>query len=251
MEDQQDTTDPLIDAFANPVWNALHTTHSDLAVRFGRACKYPADVAPFSALEENSADALADLLTLLKPGEVTFVVDPQPPSILEVTVEPGPLCLRMDFPSDAPIPEIPARIRIEKLSCADSAAMVGLTDVAYPGYFRPGTCRMGNFYGVWNDGTLVAMAGERMCPFPFREITAVCTHPQHRGHGYAAALVARVLAEQRRIDARSTLWVVVTNLKAIELYARMGFLAVGEVRLWRITRQNALIVPRGTIKSMT
>jgi GNAT superfamily N-acetyltransferase len=242
---------PPRDAFANPAWNALHSTHSDLAVSFGRACKYPAAVAPFSALEESTPDAMADLLTLLQPGETTFVVDPQPPSIHGLSVEPGPLCLRMDFSPDALIPTIPARIQIAKLSCADAPAMVGLTNVAFPGYFRPETCRMGDFYGVWSGGMLVAMAGERMCPFPFREITAVCTHPEHRGHGYAAALVAQVLHSQRDKGALSTLWVVVTNLKAIELYRRIGFLEVGEVRLWRICRQIDEIVPRGTIESTT
>jgi ribosomal protein S18 acetylase RimI-like enzyme len=236
-----------IDAFTNPVWNALHSTHRELALTFGRACKYPANVAPFSALRDNTTEAMADLLALLETGETTYVVEPQPPCTQGLSVDPGPLCLRMDFPPTSPIPAIRPEIRVEKLSCSDAAAMVGLTDVAFPGYFRPGTCRMGSFYGVWNGGDLVAMAGERMCPFPFREITAVCTHPEHRGHGYAGALISRVLEVQRATGSFSTLWVVVTNVTAIELYRRMGFVGVGEVRLWRISRQIDEIVPRGTI----
>ena len=96
---------------------------------------------------------------------------------------------------------------------------------------------MGNYYGVWDEGRLVAMAGERMCPFPFRELSAVCTHPEHRGRGYAAALMTQLLHDHRRDGAISTLWVIVSNQKAIELYARIGFFAVGEVRLHRITRE--------------
>ena len=235
------------DAFTKPAWNALHSTHRDLALSLGLACKYPARIAPFSAIEENTEQAMTDLFRLMDPGEVTFVINAQPPSIEGLTVELGPLCLRMDFPADAQIPAAPKGMRIAALTCADAPAMVGLTDVAFPGYFRPETCRMGSYFGIWSEGKLVAMAGERMCPFPFREISAVCTHPEHRGHGYAAALVTRVLQSQAEKGAFSTLWVLTSNLKAIELYRWLGFLAVSEVQLWRITRQIDEIVPRGTI----
>ena len=229
----------VADAFTNPVWNALHSTHRDLAVGFGRACKYPADVAPFSALEENTPEAMTALLSLLRPNEVTYIVDPAPLAVDGLRVEAGPLCLRMDFPPEAPLPSIRPGIRMERLSCADAPAMVGLTDVAYPGYFRARTCVMGNYYGVWSEGRLVAMAGERMCPFPFRELSAVCTHPEHRGRGYAAALMTQILHDHRRDGALSTLWVIVSNKKAIALYERIGFLGVSEVRLHRITREIA------------
>lgn len=226
----------MSDAFANPVCNALHTTHSRLAATLGLACKYPADVAPFSALRENTPAAAADLLALLEPDEVTYVVDPAPPTVEGLSVELGPLCLQMNFLPEAPLPTPAIDIAIEKLTCADAPAMVGLTDIAYPGYFRPKTCLMGNYYGVWKNRTLVAMAGERLCPFPFKEISGVCTHPEHRGNGYAAALMTRLLHDHRRMGALSALWVVVSNRQAIDLYGRIGFLPVREVRLHRVKR---------------
>ncbi len=241
-----------IDAFANPVWNALHSTHSHLAMTSGLACKYPADVAPFSALEQNTPAALGDLLSLLEPNEITYVVDPAPPAINGLRVEPGPVCLQMSFPADALLPAMRAGIVIEQLTCADAQAMVGLTNIAYPGYFRPKTCLMGNYYGVWQDGVLVAMAGERLCPFPFKEISGVCTHPEHRGNGYGAALMTQLLHDHRRTGALSTLWVVVSNRQAIDLYARIGFVPVRQVQLHRVIRlKNNEIVPRGTIESTT
>ncbi len=241
-----------IDAFANPVWNALHSTHSHLVVTLGLACKYPADIAPFSALQENTPAAAADLLALLEPNEITYVVDPEPPTVEGLSVEPGPLCLQMDFTLDAPLPALRSDIAIERLTCADAQAMVGLTDIAYPGYFRSKTCLMGNYYGVWQDGALVAMAGERLCPSPFKEISGVCTHPEHRGRGYAAALMTQLLHDHRRMGALSTLWVVVSNRQAIDLYARIGFVPVRQVQLHRVIRlKNKEIVPRGTIESTT
>jgi GNAT superfamily N-acetyltransferase len=230
------------DAFADPVWNALHTTHRALALTVGLACKYPRDVAPFAALGENTSAAMRDLHSLLQPAETTCVIDPAPPWVDGLLVEPGPVCLQMSFPPDAPLPEIEPGLKpvMVPLSCADGPAMVALTDVAFPGFFRPRTCVMGHYYGVrdpQDPERLVAMAGERMCPFPFREVSGVCTHPEYRGHGYAAALIAQVLAKQRSLEALSTLWVVHSNQKAIDLYLRLGFYRVREVQLHRVTRE--------------
>jgi GNAT superfamily N-acetyltransferase len=231
------------DAFANPVWNALHSTHREFALTAGLACKYPRDISPFAALAENTPAALRDLHWLLEPGETTCIIDPPPPQVEGLQMEPGPVCLQMSFSSEASLPEIDSRLRpvIATLTCTDAAAMVALTDAAFPGYFRPRTCAMGHYYGVRDPedpNRLVAMAGERLCPFPFREISGVCTHPEHRGHGYAAALIAQVLEKQRSLGASSTLWVANTNRKAIDLYLRLGFYRVREVQLHRVTRET-------------
>jgi GNAT superfamily N-acetyltransferase len=231
------------DAFANPVWNALHSTHRELALTAGLACKYPRDVSPFAALAENTPAALRDLQSLLEPGELTCVIDPAPPQVEGLQVEPGPVCLQMSFPPEAALPQIEPGLGalIAPLTCADAPAMVALTDVAFRGYFRPRTCVMGHYYGVRdpdNPEQLIAMAGERMCPLPFREVSGVCTHPDHRGHGYAAALMTQVLEKQRSLGALSTLWVVNSNQKAIDLYLRLGFYRVREVQLHRVTRET-------------
>jgi GNAT superfamily N-acetyltransferase len=234
------------DAFANPVWNALHSTHRHLALTAGLACKYPANVSPFAALAENTPAALRDLHSLLEPNETTYVAtgitDPPPPTTAGLHTEPGPLCLQMLFPPGASLPELPLQTPIAPLTCADAPAMVALTDIAFPGFFRPRTCLMGSYYGIWDSAQrseppkLIAMAGERMCPFPFREVSGVCTHPDHRGQGYAALLIARVLAGQRRAHALSALHVSTANTHAIDLYLRLGFLPLREIQLHRLTR---------------
>ncbi len=229
------------DAFANPVWNALHSTHRQLALVKGLACKYPREVSPFAALAENTVEAVEDLRALLEMGEATYVIDPAPQEVAGLRVEAGPVCVQMSFPPEAALPEADADINpiIATLTCDDADAMVALTDLAFRGYFRPETCRMGHYFGIWdpeNPGRLVAMAGERLCPYPFREISGVCTDPGYRGRGYAAALIGRVVEEQRRLGALSTLWVAKSNQKAGDLYLRMGFEVVREVQLHRITR---------------
>ena len=224
------------DSFADPVWNALHSTHQQLALVKGLACKYECDVSPFAALAENTVAAMGDLRYLLEPEEVTYVVGAEPPGVEGVRVELGPLCLQMMFPPGAALPDVPLTDDIATLTCADAEAMVGLTDVAFPGFFRARTCWMGSYFGIWQGGKLVAMAGERLCPQPFREISGVCTHPDFRGQGLAAALVVRVMQEQRRLGAVSALHAAAANHRAIELYMRLGFVRLREVQLHKVTR---------------
>jgi ribosomal protein S18 acetylase RimI-like enzyme len=224
------------DPFANAIWNALHTNHKHLAQTFRLALKYPADIAPFACLAENTSAALGDLHTLLAPNETTYILgDPPAPSdkLLYRGITP---CLQMAFPEQSSLPAIESALAISPLTCADSAAMVALTDIAFPGFFRSRTCLMGSYFGIWKAGQLIAMAGERLVLHPTREISGVCTHPDYRGQGYGAALTAHVLHHQRSLHARSVLHVVSTNDAAISIYHRLGFQTLREVHLHRLKR---------------
>jgi predicted GNAT family acetyltransferase len=100
--------------------------------------------------------------------------------------------------------------------------MVELTKLTKPGPFTLRTHELGTFLGIRIDGQLVAMAGERMKPANYTEITAVCVHPAHRGRGYAQTLLGAVA---RQISARGEipfLHVFSDNDSAIALYRRQG-----------------------------
>jgi ribosomal protein S18 acetylase RimI-like enzyme len=229
------------DPFANAIWNALHTTHQHLAQPHNLALKYPADIAPFACLAENTPAALSDLHTLMDTGETTYVLG-DPPLPTDTLLYRGAIpCLQMAFPEQAPLPALEPRLPISPLTCADAPAMVALTDIAFPGFFRSRTCLMGSYFGIWNaahPGQLIAMAGERLVLHPTHEVSGVCTHPDHRGQGYAAALTAHVLHHQRSLHARSVLHVVSTNHAAISIYHRLGFQTLREVNLHRLKRPS-------------
>lgn len=225
------------DPGARPIRNALHTTHRHLVQAFGLALKYPADVAPFGCLAENTTAALRDLRMLMAAGETAYILGDPPPVGGELLYRGITPCLQMVFPSRSTPPNSDDSLSIAPLTCADAPAMVALTDVAFPGFFRQRTCVMGRYFGIWDPGSrdrLVAMAGERLVFHPHREISGVCTHPDFRGRGLAAALTSHVLRHQQTLGANSFLHVVTTNDAAIHVYRRLGFETLREVHFHRL-----------------
>jgi len=224
--------------FANPVWHALHTKHRHFAISAGQARRYPVDVAPFVAVAEPSVKALKSLHSLLVPGEQVWIADGKFPDWPELVWETSLECLQMVLPDEVAPPPPDTAIEIVTLSCADAPAMVSLTDLAFPGFFRVSTCEMGSYYGVRVDGELASMSGERMMLDGYPEVSGVCTHPAHRGKGYAAALMWQVIRDHRRDGQISWLHVSAGNRHAIELYLRMGFVEARRLVWHRISRRS-------------
>jgi predicted acetyltransferase len=67
------------------------------------------------------------------------------------------------------------------------------------------------------------MAGQRMHPSPYMEVSAVCTHPDFRGMGYAKALMLHVMKIILDNSFTPFLHVLSNNSNAIELYKTIGF----------------------------
>lgn len=220
--------------FGNPVWHALQTKHRHLAVSEGNASRYPADVVPFAAVAAPTSLALQQLHSLLAPDEFVWLVGESYPPVPELRFEETLECLQMMLPEEV-VPPDPAA-EIASLSAANAAEMVALTDLAFPGFFRKKTWEMGSYYGVRSDGELIAMGGERLMLEGYSEISAVCTHPAHRGKGLAASLIWRLVQDHRRNGIVSWLHVAAANRRARDLYLRLGFGVVRTVTLHRIGR---------------
>jgi predicted GNAT family acetyltransferase len=119
----------------------------------------------------------------------------------------------------APAAEVDSR----PLTTDDVPQMLALVELAKPGPFLPRTIDLGSYFGVFDDDQLVAMAGERIHLPGYTEVSAVATHPDHRGHGLAAALTRHVAAGIAGRDEVAFLHVVDTNVNAIRVYERLGF----------------------------
>jgi ribosomal protein S18 acetylase RimI-like enzyme len=225
--------------FTDPVWHALNTRHSHLAVIEGDARRYPVDVAPFAALAKPTELALWELHALLAPGEYVWLFGTHYPDLPELRHEGTLECVQMMLPVELAMRASP--IELQRLSGADSDAMVALTDISFPGFFRSHTYEMGTYYGAWLDsreksGQLIAMAGERLTLDGYTEISGVCTHPAHRGKGLAANLIARVARDHVEQGVVSFLHVSAANTDAIELYRRLGFVETRRPVLSRLAR---------------
>lgn len=229
-------TTPADDSvLAHPVHWSLRGNHSSLARRVGRAATYHPDVATFCAVPPNpTLEDWSDLARLLGHGGLADLFDcPEPPPahwepVFDVTG------LRMVAPTAEPVGapgrDLPAGSELVELCAADRPAMMDLVARTQPGPFRVRTPDLGAYLGVREHGVLVAMAGERLRPPGWTEISAVCTAPEARGHGHAARLVQALTRRIAARDERAFLHVVHTNTRAIDLYRRLGFETLREVR---------------------
>jgi ribosomal protein S18 acetylase RimI-like enzyme len=226
----------------NLPWHALHTEHAQFAISAGGACRYPADVTPFGATADNGAKSVSRLVSLLTPGETIYLMGGAPAIVSGLTYGNIFPCLQMvapDRPEHAPEPDsgdLSMDRSIARLSAADAPAMAALTDVAFPGFFRMRTCEMGVYFGIRIAGELVAMAGERMALPGWREVSGVCTHPEHRGNGYAVMLISHLMKVHADTGMRSFLHVSSSNTAPIAIYKRLGFSVRREVLLYPVSR---------------
>jgi predicted GNAT family acetyltransferase len=114
-----------------------------------------------------------------------------------------------------------------------------LTDQTRPGPpFGPRTHELGTFLGIRVGGELVAMAGERMKPGNYTEMTAICVHPSHRGRGYAQALLAAISRQILAHGEIPFLHVLSDNASAIALYQRQGMTIRRRLQVTVLQRQG-------------
>ncbi len=109
------------------------------------------------------------------------------------------------------------------LTDADVPQMLTLTKLTNPGPFSSNTIDFGHYYGVFDEEKLVAMAGQRMNPLPYAEISAVCTHPDHTGKGYARQLLQFHVDRIKSAGEIPFLHVRDDNARAIKVYEDLGF----------------------------
>ena len=130
------------------------------------------------------------------------------------------ICIHPESLDPAPIPP---NVTSRLLTSADTPEMVALAELTEPGPFRNRTIELGVFYGIFDSGRLVAMAGQRLHLPDFVEVSAVCTHPDARGRGYARALMSQVIDEMRQRGKTPILHTFADNGPAIRVYEGLGF----------------------------
>jgi ribosomal protein S18 acetylase RimI-like enzyme len=218
-------------ALENPFWAALTTTHAAHAQDVGALKRFAPDVAPFCAVGHADADIRS--ARGAQPGEVLNFLGVIPALPDGWSVLQRGAVLQMVYAGASAVGDA-ADAGARVLGAADLPAMLELTGLVYPEYFRPRSAILGKYIGLHHDGQLVAMAGQRMASTGYREISAVCTHPAHTGRGHARHLIAQ-LAQAILAEGRTPfLHVSASNERAWGLYQDLGFAASCELRLVKV-----------------
>ncbi|MFC8734522.1 GNAT family N-acetyltransferase [Luteimicrobium sp. NPDC057192] len=217
-DDSAPVRDPAV--LDNPAWHALRGTHQGFAISHGAALAYQPEVSPFVGLPDDAEpSAWDDLAAIVGPGAEVALTGPltTPPDGWEIEWAGDGVQMVAVAVDAQPEPEAVV------LGAADVPEILDLVARTQPGPFRPRTVELGTYLGFRREGRLVAMAGERVQPPGWTEISAVCTDPDHRGQGLAARLVRAVVHGVRERGDEAILHASATNTGAIRLYERLGF----------------------------
>jgi ribosomal protein S18 acetylase RimI-like enzyme len=205
----------------NPAWNALLTGNSHLAHGNEQVKYFDKEVSPFVGLKEITTDNLLLLHELIDDSPRLLV------SPTEVEI-PTPLKFlysingyQMVFNNSLNSNNSPSQTT--QLTAKDVPQMLALTQLTNPGPFASRTLEFGHYEGIFEGDKLVAMAGQRLHALPFAEVSAVCTHPNHLGQGYAKQLLIKQINRIQAANQTPYLHVKNTNDRAISVYESLGF----------------------------
>ena len=221
----------------NPIFNALASGNKNFSQGNDRVKYFPKTVSPYAGLKEYSV-ADFTILYRISPDNSFFILF----AVNELEIpdqwkRKGKMEI-LQMVCDQ-LPPAEKQREFVPLQERDVPEMLALTKITNPGPFHSGTIQFGNYRGIFDRDRLVAMAGQRLCPEPYREISAVCTDPDYLGRGYATMLVTD---QVHRIVAHSGipfLHVLRENKTAIRLYEKMGFRARKEVTGYAIEKKSA------------
>jgi predicted GNAT family acetyltransferase len=203
-----------------PAWGALTGPQARWAIGGDLARRFDPAVGPFAAMVDDSPESLAALGELVTTtGSVVLLQaedSPEPPGT-QAVFRAGAWQM---MAAETPPPDLGD---IRPLAPEDGPEMLALALLTRPGPFAERTHEFGGFFGVRREGRLAAMAGERMRPPDFTEISGVCTHPDHRGQGHGARLTRLVASRIQARGETAFLHVMADNTGALALYEAIGF----------------------------
>lgn len=221
-------------ALDNPFWSSLATRHRGVAVRHGDVARYPAEYAPFLGVADAEVEVAAALDSLVAPGETVLLLGIAPKR-LPVGWQLEPFADLAQMACDAPI-EVAEGPEVIEISAAHRADVLALTALVYPHYFRTRTMELGRYFGIYRGGRLAAMIGERLGTDGYQEMSAICTHPDFNGLGYARRLTALLTNDTLRQGRLPVLHVSYENMRARCMYEQLGYRLRRDIAFWALEK---------------
>ncbi len=211
------------DLLQNPVFNALSTGDHHLSFGTNDVKYFDEAVSPYAGFPEDYTTGFEELHALLPAGRRILYAKPTPIDT------PKGWQLQHEIKGLQFVYEGNAKIEgdfstILPLNDAHVDAMIELVKLTRPGPFDKRTIDFGYYHGIFVHGNLVAMTGQRLHVDNYTELSAVCTHPDHLGKGYASALMQHQMQIILSNDQQPFLHVRADNERAIAVYERLGFI---------------------------
>jgi ribosomal protein S18 acetylase RimI-like enzyme len=209
------------DLLDNVAWHALAGPQAMHSLGTDEARRYAPGFSPIIAFRDPTRPHFGDLAPICEPGE-HFYCDGWSGAVpAGWSVDEDSTMFKLVWEDAMPgTDEAPEAVRLGPDHVGQALELARLTE---PGPFGPRTLELGDYFGLFAEGRLVAMAGERMHAGALREISGVCTHPDFRGHGLASRLMRKLVRREMARGETPFLHVMRDNGAARRLYERMGF----------------------------
>ncbi|WP_299386901.1 GNAT family N-acetyltransferase [uncultured Lacinutrix sp.] len=214
----------------NPVWHSLKETHKKFMIEFNRVSFYNPDVCTFAAFCDETKTAKAANEYVKSSDDFFFVSENQTPIVdgVNVVLEKKTDGCQMVLNKLVDIKITEDIVLLDETFIDEIYNLVWLV---MPGYYKKRTFEMGNYYGIFKDGRLVSIAGQRMQTNLFIEVSAVVTHPDYTGKGLARQLIVHNTKEILKENKTPILHTNKGNL-AIPLYEKLGYKLTRDMNWW-------------------
>lgn len=206
----------------NPAWNALTTGNQSLSNGNHEVKYFDKEVSPFAAFKENRSNNFVTLYELIPHNGPVLYVTPHELDIPNwwkiLQFIPA---VQMVYDDEVALADV--EMELVTLTNKHVSQMLELTRLTKPGPFAERTIDFGHYRGIFDGDKLVAMAGQRLHAFEYAEVSAVCTHPDYLGRGYAKQLLLHQLHRIKAASGIPFLHVRADNERAIKVYESLGF----------------------------
>jgi ribosomal protein S18 acetylase RimI-like enzyme len=218
----------------NIVWQSLSGPQRKFAVGTDDIRRFAPGFSPIIGFANPDSPRFEALAPFCEPGEQLYCSNWSGLAPKGWRVDEESTMFRMVW--EGSMPELDEAPDAVQLGLRDAEQALELATLTRPGPFGLRTIELGDYFGIFEDGRLVAMAGERLHAGSFREISGVCTHPDFQGRGFARRLTAKLVRRQIERNEMPFLHVIHDNTVARGLYERLGFRLYREVPVRIISR---------------
>jgi ribosomal protein S18 acetylase RimI-like enzyme len=211
----------MLSVLDNIMWNCMSGPHAVFATGEGDVRRYAPGFSPIIGCKDPTRPDFDTLSNYCESGDSLYIDIWSGAAPAGWRIEKEARMFKMVWQAPAPADDgAPDAIPLRREHASQAVELAKLTN---PGPFGIRTPELGEYFGYFDGGRLIAMAGERMCAGDLHEISGICTHPDFQGRGLARKLTLKLVHRQLRRGKTPFLHVMGHNAPARALYHKMGF----------------------------